>query len=603
MLNQTEVPKKHTLPSLLNLDHVSSVKTPSKPSNYKPTSLLTPAHLSAKHSRNVSPYNAKTPGKTPAPTPANKSMSPKSKASSIQHEEPAVNSSRLKDMNNKTLRQARQCLESRPLKKLYTASMHQQYTGKLDDLKRKYDHVYKYVVKDQPEILDPSRERIKDVVLKSENLFNTTYSIKYFGVKDDQIGILSKRVNMNQKNTARQNRTTEIERRPTGDNRPSILIDKTYQGPSEGFQRHEGTLTNFGNSNTTPKHPGSSKNKLKSITQGIRDYDRQERATHQESSLSKDEGLISRVKNARRSLEVSVPGEDDYFKNYSQNVYGMIPQHITESEHESLEGMMHTQGASFGSKEVNRQFEDPEERQEEAHNNPGTNRRNVKVNELYGYEHGNKEATAFLTAKSPDGYMITKYVLPKKLQAPKRVERTGRKLTGLQKMVKAPEEDNYHHFERNLKSLPKVKRTLLRSLDAKGQVEEYKDDLNAVEKFRTNELNNLIAGVTKYSYSKLLETLAFGPFGVEKVFEEKNKNLEEVFKTRKQKKAVKNADLNVNASTGRMSKGSSTVNGWFKDKIDEIEEMYTHAENFDLKVECDGTEMLNTYLKVRNGIK
>jgi len=603
MLNQTEVPKKHTLPSLLNLDNVSSVKTPSKPSHYKPASLLTPAYLSAKHSRNASPYNAKTPGKTPAPTltPANKSMSPKSKTSSVQQpEESAVKSSRLKDMNNKTLRQARQCLESRPLKKLYTASMHEQYTGKLDDLKRKYDHVYKYVVKDQPEILDPSKERIKDVVLKSENLFNTTYSIKYFGVKDDQIGILSKRVNMNQKNTARQNRTTEIERGQTGDNRPSILIDRTYQGPGEGFQRHEGTLTNFGNSTTTPKAPGSSKNKLKSITQGIRDYDK-ERTSHQESSSSKDEGLISRVKNARRSLEVSVPGnEDDYFKNYSQNVYGMIPQHITESEHESLDGMMHTQGASFGSKEVNRQFEDPEDRQEESNRVPG---RNTRAGELYGYQHGNKEATAFLTAKSPDGYMITKYVLPKKLQAPKRVERAGRKLTGLQKMVKAPEEDNIHHFERNLKSLPKVKRTLLRSLEAKGQAEEYKDDLNALEKYRTNELNNLIAGVTKYSYSKLLETLAFGPFGVEKVFEEKNKNLEEVFKSRKQKKAMKNADINVNASTGRMSKGSSTVNGWFKDKIDEIEEMYTHAENFDLKVECDDTEMLNTYLKVRNGIK
>jgi len=578
--------KKHTLPSLLSLDHAPTTKTPSKPSHHKPPSLLTPSAVSTKQSRNVSPLNTKTPAKTPA----NKSRSPKSRNVPITNNEdyPLI-SGRLKEMDNRTLRQVRQCLESRPLKKLYTAEMHQQYTGKLDELKRKYDYVYKYVVKDPQDIIDPNREKIKDVVLKSENLFNTTYSIKYFGMKDDQIGILSKRVNMNPKPAVRQNRTTDVSRRDLDDIRPSIQLDRTYQGAPDGFKRHNRTGINF----SSPQNPSSSKNKLKNITQGLKDFgEKQERATSQEGT----ESLVSKIKGARRSLEVSVPGtEEDYFKNYSHNIYGMIPPQITESEHESLEGRMHTQAVSFGSKDVHH----PEDQQEELSNHPGAGPSLNKGNE---FSENNREDIGVLKTKSPDGYMITKYILPKKLQTPKKVERVGRKLTGLQKMVKAPEEDNYHHFERNLKSLNKVKRNMLRSLDVRAPpAEEYKDDLNAVEKFRTNELNNLMANVTRYSYAKLLETLANGPNGVEKEFEEKNKHLEEIFKSRKQKKITRTTDLN--GSTGRISKGSSTLNGWHKDKIDEVEEMYANGDNFDLKLEYDDTELLTRYLKVRNAFK
>jgi len=82
------------------------------------------------------------------------------------------------------------------LPKLYTGPQYELLLQKKNKLKEKYQRLYQNVQDGEdpqalPEIL---QEDLKELMQEAEQIFHQTYSIKYFGVKDNQLGIVSKRV-------------------------------------------------------------------------------------------------------------------------------------------------------------------------------------------------------------------------------------------------------------------------------------------------------------------------------------------------------------------------------------------------------------------------
>jgi len=81
---------------------------------------------------------------------------------------------------------------SRPLKKLYSSKQHEVLKKKLGELHEKYSNLY-----DERTEEEASPERFQELYLNAEKMFNTSYSVKYIGLQNDQLGITSQRLPMN----------------------------------------------------------------------------------------------------------------------------------------------------------------------------------------------------------------------------------------------------------------------------------------------------------------------------------------------------------------------------------------------------------------------
>ena len=80
------------------------------------------------------------------------------------------------------------------LPKLYSAGLYKNFNTKMQSLKDKYSQLYDQFGKSGSHQGNSVRQMVRD----SEQLFSRTYSIKYFGVNNDQIGILSRRIPLKQ---------------------------------------------------------------------------------------------------------------------------------------------------------------------------------------------------------------------------------------------------------------------------------------------------------------------------------------------------------------------------------------------------------------------
>lgn len=182
-------------------------------------------------------------------------------------------------------------------------------------------------------------------------------------------------------------------------------------------------------------------------------------------------------------------------------------------------------------------------------------------------------------------------------------KREKRKITGLTQIAKGQRDDNSASFERNLKTMSRVRRSMLRNVSIPVE-NSYQDELNVMDQYRTHELKELTAEITKYSYSKLIGTLVKGnATSFENAFEEKNRVLERMIQNRKERRKLVNGKSNDKNLT-RVSRGSS-VRGWYHDKTDEIEEglLPGIGNAFALKVQChEDNEMYNTFVRIKDKI-
>jgi len=460
-------------------------------------------------------------------------------------------------------------LESRPLKKLYSTTMHKQYSNKIVELKKRYSNVYKKALQEVE--LDVDREKIKDIVLKSENVLNSTYSVKYFGMREDQIGVLSKRVSLTQKPGPRPSRPNEPS--PPKINSSMASIDTTNRlHPGEFDYTSLNMKRNLSRVGSTESH-----RKLKDIIK-----------TSQSSSPQKPWGdtnddKIQEVTElaTKECEELAEPKQKKYSSPEMSEEGGSSHQYYY-----GLRNKKRSLSSNHGgeSSEINEVADAETESQ-------------------HPQEAKKKSDSELIT--SPNGYIITRYLLPNKLTGLKRDDdkREKKKVTGLLHIAKGQKDDNSASFERNLKTMSRVKRSMLRSVSIPVE-QDYQDELNVLNQYRTHELKELTAEITKYSYSKLIGTLVRGnATSFENAFEEKNRLLERMIQTRKERRKIVNAKINDKNIT-RCSRGSS-VRGWYQDKTDEIEESLLPGigTTFSLKVQYhEENELYNTFMRIKDKI-
>jgi len=84
----------------------------------------------------------------------------------------------------------------RPLKKLYSSRQYESLNKKRDDLKEKYSNLYADPKDHKIKKEELSPERFQELYLSAEKMFNTSYSIKYMGLMNDKLGVVSQRVPM-----------------------------------------------------------------------------------------------------------------------------------------------------------------------------------------------------------------------------------------------------------------------------------------------------------------------------------------------------------------------------------------------------------------------
>lgn len=77
------------------------------------------------------------------------------------------------------------------LPKLYNNELYHRYSNKLHEIKDKYSRLHEQL---QLSASAPQEKPIRELIKDTSDVFSHTYSVKYFGVNMDQIGVLSHRV-------------------------------------------------------------------------------------------------------------------------------------------------------------------------------------------------------------------------------------------------------------------------------------------------------------------------------------------------------------------------------------------------------------------------
>lgn len=574
-----QVKKKHTLPFLLDLERAparhSSKLLPARESN----SVL----LSCNNSNQQNQSRGITP--KPSTTYIGRSSStcyPKNKPATTSHSSQVLNQAEeemTRSMYDPAAFEGLQVsafggLESRPLKKLYSTTMHKQYNNKIVELKKRYNNVYKKALQDVE--LDVSRENIKNIVLKSENVLNSTYSVKYFGMREDQIGVLSKRVSLTQKPGPRPSRPNEVS--PPKINSSMASIDSTNRLHADASAgEFDYTSLNM-RRNLSRVGSTESHKKLIDIIKTSQSGSPQKPWTD-----GNDDKIPEVTEFPTKECEEIVEPKQKYSSPHMSDEGG-------SSHHQYYYGHLRNKKRSLSSNQG--EYSDNEI---------------SKINEMAEAEtqEETKKKSDSELITSPEGYIITRYLLPKKLTGLRRDDdkRERKKVTGLLHVAKGQRDDNSASFERNLKTMSRVKRSMLRSVSIPVE-QDYQDELNVLNQYRTHELKELTAEITKYSYSKLIGTLVRGnATSFENAFEEKHRLLERMIQTRKERRKIvkaKNNDKNIT----RCSRGSS-VRGWYQDKTDEIEESLLPGAgtNYSIKVQRrDENELYNTFIRIKDKI-
>ena len=83
------------------------------------------------------------------------------------------------------------------LPKLYNNELYNVYSNKISEVKEKYLNIHQQLQNEE----ETAKEKpLRDLIKETEGIFSKSYSIKYFGINKDQIGIMSRRVPIKQVN-------------------------------------------------------------------------------------------------------------------------------------------------------------------------------------------------------------------------------------------------------------------------------------------------------------------------------------------------------------------------------------------------------------------
>ena len=495
------------------------------------------------------------------------------------------------------------------LPRLYTPSQYQAASQKLNNLRERYQHLYvkpEGTEGDLPQ--DLAQENLKELVLEAEKVFNATYSVKYFGVKDNTLGIVSKRVPMNNNITDKQQEKTK---------------NSTAKGGSAG-RKQRFCQEKKAQADRTRMMSLTNPNKNSQLSWGLGAW----KEGGNTSSKGRVEGPEGDAKISSEPGDgLNTPIKESHSRNNSGGASGAKERAATASSNMRVSyPQKHDEVKNF-------EEDDGRINEEEAVNEENNGE---EFNESYYYEQLAREAQerAQIEANQEGArYVVTKYFVPKKLQAvkkkpeedskgprrtPKILEVKGNvdkrntessqghgDMFGAmggqenreriwQKVVVADQTaSNNADFERKLMSLGKVKRSLLRNVRVEKAWENrpYKDELDVQEKFRTHEVQKVMADNAKYSYAKLLETMQTNE-RPETALISNTEKMEKILSIRKEKKRLiasrggDNEEFDVVENEKRGANGRYMVKVWYPKE----NEMFNRFVK--IRANMDGTEQV-----------
>jgi len=434
----------------------------------------------------------------------------------------------------------------RPLKKLYSSRQYENFSKKLGDMKERYASLYGEAEPRKEEI---SPEKFQELYLNAEKMFNASYSIKYMGLKNDQLGIVSQRVPMQPtqdqpqvtaKSLRQAIRTSQApQKRPvTQQVRRTPNSSVPPQNPTTGFMRQsssKGSLTGWKNNESYALAVRRGSEKIDQGYQG-----------HQ----TKGESLLM-----GRSFMNSTysPKIDKFMSPTSNNTRNKTFSEMSMSKDMELTGRRTGQTDDV-IPEYSPDIDEMVNQTPDRTLHYDHDIREVNTTGVFDTLRQSKNSNS-LRESSP--HVVTSYFLPKKLQAVRKkisdisqaasmtmgrwhVAKNSKEkvvtegdmnnttTTAANKevswVVEDPEQrkkiwqkvsvadqrkENTADFTRKVRSMGKVKNSILRNvrMEQAWMAKGVKDDLDVLEKYRTHELKNVMANSTKYSYAKLLKTM------------------------------------------------------------------------------------------------
>jgi len=460
----------------------------------------------------------------------------------------------------------------RPLPKLYTVTQYENFSRKLENLKDKYTRLYgKTEVTEGDFTQELNPENIKDLVLDAEKMFNASYSIKYFGLKDNQLGIISKRIPMQKPKEV----SGQLPRQSVRSPHVPIKRPDTYQYRRErdensvkartysamnNREMSKTSISGWGSpdirDNVTPTEADTRRN-------GTGKINKTEESATEKSPISDKRKYPPEAYELVKttSFDMSIINTDQKGKGRQSpsdspnKVQTKSP--IRDSSREEINQLNTSKDQSNIEKKTKRENTTTEYAQDIDDvvgivGMTGLNETQDRDFMTTGCFEDLKGTINYTTESNP--HIVTQYFIPKKLHAVKKrnqenirkghnfenqtwdpqqttqtnfwrnrtvkpkgssqVSWTANELEDQSRVwVKVAVNDqrisNTADFERKVKSLGKVKRNILRNVRVEQAWEEkgVKDELDVLEQYRTHEMRKIMADKAKYSYAKLLQTM------------------------------------------------------------------------------------------------
>jgi len=319
----------------------------------------------------------------------------------------------------------------------YTGPMYERLNEKLGKLKERYGTLFQSLHGEEEESVE--EKRISELLVNSEDLFHKTYSIKYFGVQDDQIGVLSRRVPL--KNAENQRKSQSTNKRHENKNRDRIVSSQSKETSQELH-----TSRSLKTMNEPPESP--------------RSY-----------------GMPSTPRD-QKNLELVIQSKLQDSQQTQNTFHGIIKPTTRAKKRPSLNNIS---------------LEENDNQQKLEANTSITNSNHQE----------------YITRSENQNHLITTYFAPKRLPTTHNKHRiTPRAETTLTQLYYDQTIDqkyvNSVDFGRNLKTLSRVRRNMIRNINLKGTPRMASEEKAISPERNYTDFNST---KTPLSYAKLLQNL------------------------------------------------------------------------------------------------
>ena len=433
--------------------------------------------------------------------------------------------------------------------KLYNPQLFESHSHKVNIVREKYENLY-HQYYDDPSV---GIKKFPELVSNTENIINSTYSIKYFGINNDQIGILSRRVPLKNPPKELNYRGKSASRSPLHKvvkNSKIIAKDHSLQSIDgekvnidEILGRQANEIQPYPNIySVNPSNlisPASPLGTIELRAKSIRPVSRPEIKRDKSRRNMDETGRKSVLKNAKiaqsqepkiseiRNGELLYLGKSDAilvqiqesnytnkpnmiplvneFSNYNTQVSEVLDTNPLQTQMSndliSPDIQAFSEQKPIDTKELNN--ENISGGDEISHT-----KNNITNNELIPMHKIIPHSKLVPKPELYNQYVVNQYLLPKHLKPGKKIKdehnkpKNGLNLINYEQQVS---QKNTQNYLKKVNEMRGIKRQMLRNINIKSNDPSDKPFIS--EKFKPHEMKVSSANKAQFSYSKLLNTL------------------------------------------------------------------------------------------------